>query len=155
MPGKSKTKPNKPKKTTRKKYLPMEAGHPDDMDWEMQRFPGQWTKMVFHPRPDRPTEPNAGLVRYEPGAYHPYHTHDFAQVWYVLEGEFQMGAAAYGPGTMMFFPDPHYEDELKTETGGIIVYMQYPGPTTKACPIYDGRFNMTARKPIEEETVDV
>jgi len=155
MPGKSKTKPNKPKKTTRKKYLPMEAGHPDDMDWEMQRFPGQWTKMVFHPRPDRPTEPNAGLVRYEPGAYHPYHTHDFAQVWYVLEGTFHMGGREFSPGTMMFFPDPHYEDELKTETGGIIVYMQYPGPTTKACPIYNGRFNVKKRKPLSEERLDI
>ena len=155
MPGKSKTKPNKPKKTTRKKYLPMEAGHPDDMDWEMQRFPGQWTKMVFHPRPGRPTEPNAGLVRYEPGAYHPYHTHDFAQVWYVLEGTFHMGGREFSPGTMMFFPDPHYEDELKTETGGIIVYMQYPGPTTKACPIYDGRFNVKKRKALSEERLDI
>jgi len=142
-------------KKTKKKYLPMEAGHPETMDWEMQRFPGQWTKMVFHPRPDRLTEPNAGLVRYEPGAYHPYHTHDFAQVWYVLEGEFHMGGATYGPGTMMFFPDPHYEDELKTETGGVIVYMQYPGPTTRARPIYDGRFNVKKRKPLSEERLDI
>jgi hypothetical protein len=30
--------------------------------------------------PERPTEPNAGLVRYEPGSHHPLHKHDFAQV---------------------------------------------------------------------------
>jgi len=45
-------------KKPKKKYLPMEAGHPNKIEWKMQRFPGQWTKMVFHPRPGRPTEPN-------------------------------------------------------------------------------------------------
>ena len=40
----------------------------DDMDWEMLRYPGQWSKMLFHPNPDRPTEPNAGILKFEPGA---------------------------------------------------------------------------------------
>lgn len=61
------------------------------MDWETLRFPGQHSKMVFHPRPENPTEPNAGFVRYEPGAHHPFHKHDFAQVWHILEGEFTIG----------------------------------------------------------------
>ena len=60
--------------------------------------------MLFHPSPERPTAPNAGLVRYEPGSHHPLHKHDFAQVWYVLEGEFQMGEALHGPGTILSIP---------------------------------------------------
>ena len=90
-------------------HQPMEAVHADDRPWETLRWPGQWSKMLFHPRPERPTEPNAGLVRYEPGSHHPLHKHDFAQVWYILEGEFQIGERAYGPGTMLFHPDPHWE----------------------------------------------
>ena len=30
---------------------------------------------------------------------------------------------------------------MHTETGCTIVFMQYPGPTTGARPIYDGRFD--------------
>src|SRR5271154_1736438 len=54
---------------------------------------------------DRPTEPNAGFVRYEPGAHHPLHRHDFAQVWYILEGDFTIGGRTFGPGTMLHHPD--------------------------------------------------
>ena len=42
-------------------HLPMEAVHVDDREWETLRWEGQWSKMLFHPRPERPTEPNAGL----------------------------------------------------------------------------------------------
>jgi hypothetical protein len=132
-----------------------EAVHESERDWEMLRFPGQWSKMLFHPNPERPTEPNAGLVRYEPGAHHPLHRHDFAQIWYILEGEFAIDGRMYGPGTMIFHPDPHYEDELRTESGGVILYVQYQGPTTGGRPIYDGRFNVKARKPVSAERLDV
>ena len=134
-----------------KTHHPHEALHSDALEWQMARFPGQSTKMMFRPRADRPTEPNAGLVRYDPGATHPLHAHDFAQVWYVLEGEFELGGEVYGPGTMIYHPDPHYEKVLKTESGGIILYVQYQGPTTGAAPIYDGRFKVEERKPEEEE----
>lgn len=135
-------------------YLP-EASHPDDMDWAVQRFPGQTCKMLFHPTPERPSEPNAGLVRYEPGAWHPRHSHDFAQIWYILEGEFQYGDALYRQGTMIFHPDPHTEPELKTETGGLILYVQYPGPNTGQAPIYDGRFNLKERRDVQTERTDI
>ena len=59
---------------------PCDAIHIDERPWETLRWPGQWSKMLFHPRPERPTEPNAGLVRYDPGSHHPWHRHDFAQV---------------------------------------------------------------------------
>ena len=125
-----------------------------EMEWETLRFPGQLSKMVFHPGPDTPTHPNAGLVRYEPGAHHPLHTHDFAQVWYILDGEFRIGDHVHGPGTMFFYPDPHYEDALSTDTGGTMVFVQYQGPTTGARPIYDGRFNVKERPDLEEENLD-
>jgi hypothetical protein len=134
---------------------PMEAVHASEREWEMLRFPGQWSKMLFHPRADRPTEPNAGLVRYEPGAHHPLHRHDFAQVWYILEGDFTIAGQTYGPGTMIHHPDPHYEEELRTDSGGIILFVQYQGPTTGGRPIYDARFNVMARKPLSEERLDV
>lgn len=126
----------------------------NEHDWETLRFPGQFSKMLFHPRPDAPTEPNAGLVRYEPGASHPFHTHQFAQVWYILEGEFRIGDSVHGPGTMFHYADPHYEDDLSTETGGVMVFVQYPGPTTGARPVYDGRFNVKERPDLATENLD-
>ena len=129
--------------------------HEDEMDWETLRFPGQHSKMVFHPTPEDPAHPNAGFVRYEPGAHHPRHRHDFAQVWYVLEGEFKIGARTVGPGTVVFHADPHYEEDLSTRTGGLMFFVQYQGPTTGGRPIYDGRFNVTERKPLSEERLDV
>ena len=129
--------------------------HVDEIEWETIRWPGETGKMLFHPRPERPTEPNAGLLRFEPGAYHPRHRHDFAQVWYILEGEFTIAGKTHGPGTMLWHPDPHYEDELRTETGGLMLIVQYPGPTTGGRPIYDSRFNLTERRAVAEERTDV
>ncbi len=128
--------------------------HADDMSWETLRFPGQLSKMLFHPHPDAPSEPNAGLVRYEPGASHPLHTHQFAQVWYILEGTFRIGEQEHGPGTMFYYADPHYEEALSTETGGTMVFVQYQGPSTGEGPIYDGRFNVSERPDLSTENLD-
>ena len=135
-------------------HHPHECRHVDDMDWEMLRYPGQWSKMLFHPNPERPTEPNAGVLKFEPGAHHPLHNHFFAQIWYVLEGDFDIGGKMYGPGTMVFHPDPHYEQALHTKTGGKMLFVQYQGPTTGKAPIYAGRFNVTERKPLDKERTD-
>lgn len=132
-----------------------EARHHDEIEWMVQRFPGQTCKMMFHPTPERPSVPNAGLVRYEPGAWHPLHSHGFAQVWYILEGEFQYGGKLHRPGTMLFHPDPHTEPNLTTTTGGTILYVQYMGPATRQAPIYDGRFNLKERRPVEAERTDI
>jgi hypothetical protein len=131
----------------------MEVRHIDDIEWETIRWPGETGKMLFHPRPERPTEPNAGILRLAPGAHHPVHNHDFAQVWYVLEGTFTIGGRTCG--TMIFHPDPHFEDEFKTDTGGQILIVQYPGPNTGGRPIYDDRFNLKQRRSIEEERTDL
>ena len=120
-----------------------EYKHVDDMEWEMGRFKNR-TKFLFHPHPDRPTEPNAGLIRYEPGASYPLHRHDFAQVWYILEGEMTCGGTTYGAGTFVYMPDPHFEHEMTTKSGCTVVFLQYPGPTTGAPAIYDGRMNLKA-----------
>ena len=135
-------------------HHPPEFKHAAEMEWEMGRF-GNATKFLFHPHPGRPTEPNAGFLRYAPGASFPLHQHDFAQIWYIMEGEFTIKGRVYGPGTMIFHPDPHYEDEMSTETGGVWLLVQYQGPTTGAPAIYDQRFNVEQRKPLNEERLDV
>lgn len=120
---------------------------------ELGRF-ANTTQMVFHPTPERPTDPNAGILTYLPGAAFPLHKHDFAQLWYVIEGELTFGGTRMSAGDMVFMADPHFEHDMQTERGCKILFVQYPGPTTKACPIYDGRFNKVARKPIEEEDLE-
>jgi mannose-6-phosphate isomerase-like protein (cupin superfamily) len=137
------------------RHLPYEAKHIDDVEWETIRWPGETGKMLFHPRPERPTEPNAGILRLEPGAHHPIHNHDFAQVWYILSGEFRIDDNLYTPGTMIFHPDPHFEGKFETATGGDILIVQYPGPTTGGRPIYAGRFNMEKRRDISDERTDL
>src|ERR1700730_6366101 len=98
-------------------HNPPEFKHAEDMEWEMGRF-GNLTKFLFDPRPERPTEPNAGFLKYPPGASFPLHRHDFAQVWYIIEGEFTFARKLYGPGTIAYMPDPHFEYEMHTVTGG-------------------------------------
>ena len=116
---------------------PPEFKHAEDMEWEMGRF-GNVTKFLFHPRPERPTEPNAGFLKYAPGASFPLHRHDFAQVWYIIEGEFTFAGKLYGPGT----------------TGGTIFFVQYQGPTTGAPPIYDGRMNLKEAPPLVQQDLE-
>jgi redox-sensitive bicupin YhaK (pirin superfamily) len=143
------------REASRKDHLPYDVRHMDEIEWETIRWPGETGKMLFHPRPERPTEPNAGILRLEPGAHHPEHYHGFAQVWYILKGEFTIDGRLCTPGSMLFHPDPHFEGDFRTETGGEILIVQYPGPTTGERPIYSGRFNMAERKTIAEERVDL
>ena len=42
-----------------------------------------------------------------------------------------------------------------TDTGGEILIVQYPGPTTGERPIYAGRFNMVERQAVDQERVDL
>ena len=81
----------------------MVVRHLDELEWETIRWPGETGKMVFHPRPENPTEPNAGLLRLEPGAHHPLHRHDFAQVWHILEGDFVIGGQKCGPQSLRLY----------------------------------------------------
>jgi len=112
------------------------------------------TQMVFHPTPESPTEPNAGILTYGPGAAFPLHKHDFAQVWYVIEGECTFGGRRLRSGEMVYMADPHFEYDMHTKAGCKILFVQYPGPTTGAKPIYNGRFNQKVRRPVEEEDLE-
>src|SRR5437879_13205472 len=92
-----------------------EYRHLDDMAWETLRFPGQHSKMIFHPRPERSTEPNTGFVRYEPGAFHPRHRHDFAQVCTPPEGPLKSAHPPCGPATRATQPAPPYRADVPTQ----------------------------------------
>ena len=133
----------------------MRACHQDDLEWTNLRYEGQYAKMMFHPTAEDPTIPNAGIVRYEKGSGHPLHNHYFAQVWYILEGQFRIEGKLYGKGAMIFHPDPHFESALETVETGAILYVQYVGPHTRQGAIYEGRFNVKERRPLEEETTAV
>jgi hypothetical protein len=52
------------------------------------------------------------------------------------------GGTTYGPGTFVYMADPHFEHEMTTKNGCTVVFLQYPGPTTGARPLYDGRMNL-------------
>jgi quercetin dioxygenase-like cupin family protein len=120
---------------------------------EMGRF-GNTTQMVFHPTETHPTEPNAGIINYLPGAGFALHKHDFAQVWYVIDGQCRFGDKTLGPGDMVYMEDPHFEHEMHTEKGCKILFVQYPGPTTGARPVYEGRFNKKEVPNIAEEDLE-
>jgi hypothetical protein len=75
--------------------------------------------MLFHPGPEQPTAPNAGILQLAPGAHHPEHDHGFAQVWFILKGALAIDGRLCPPGTMLYLPDPHFEDAFHTETGSI------------------------------------
>ena len=55
---------------------------------------------------------------------------------------------------MFYYPDPHFEHELSTETGGVMVFVQYQGPTTGERPVYEGRFNVKERPDLDVENLD-
>jgi len=126
--------------TARKTHNAPVFGRPDILSPEMGRF-ANVTQMIFHPSDENPAAPNAGVLTYQPGSGFPLHLHDFAQVWYVLEGECRFGDRTLSEGDMVYMEDPHFEYEMHTEKGCRILFVQYPGPNTGARPIYDGRFN--------------
>ena len=118
---------------------------PDAIEPQMGRF-NNTTQMVFHPSEADPTQPNAGIINYLPGAGFPLHKHDFAQLWYVIEGECEFGEAKLRAGDLVYMQDPHFEYEMSTQNGCRILFLQYQGPTTGEGPIFDGRFNVTQVK---------
>ena len=119
------------REASRRDHLPYQVRHLDEVEWETIRWPGETGKMLFHPTPEQPTAPNAGILRLEPGAHHPEHYHGFAQVWLILKGEFTIDGRLCPPGTMLYHPDPHFEGEFHTATGGEILIVQYPGPVDR------------------------
>lgn len=119
------------------------VARPDDHPGQVGRF-GNVTRMVIHPTDDDPTSPNAGTITYPPGTGFPLHKHDFAQVWYLIEGECRFGDRVLKQGDLVYHGDPHVEQEMHTETGCTMLFVQYPGPSTGARPIYERRFDEAA-----------
>jgi len=74
---------------------------------------------------------------------------------FILKGEFTIDGRLCPPGTMLYHPDAHFEGAFHTATGGEILIVQYPGPSTGERPIYAGRFNMVKRKAVADERVDL
>lgn len=121
---------------------PPEFKHAADMEWGMGRF-GNVTKFLFHPRPERPTEPNAGFLKYAPGASFPLQRHELRADLVHHRGRIHFAGKLYGPGTIAYMPDPHFEHEMHTATGGTIFFVQYPGS--------DDRRAADLRRPHEPE----
>lgn len=119
------------------------VARPDEHPGQGGRL-GNITRMVIHPDEADPDSPNAGTITYPPGPGFPLHKHDFAQVWYLLEGECQLGDRMLKQGDLIYHGDPHVEQPMRTETGCTMLFVQYPGPRTGARPIYERRFDATA-----------
>ena len=102
------------------------------------------TKFLFHPTPERPTAPNVGFLRYEPGAGFPIAQARLRADLVRHRGRVPDGREEVWPGHLVYMEDPHFESEMRTETGGTVLFVQYPGPTTGGRPIYEGRMNLKA-----------
>ncbi len=76
------------REASRRDHLPTRCAISTRSSGRTIRWPGETGKMLFHPTPEQPTAPNAGILRLDPGAHHPEHYHGFAQVWLILKGEF-------------------------------------------------------------------
>ena len=115
--------------------------------WQCHQIP-------VSPAPGTPDGAQCGIFEIRAGRGLSLHRHDFAQVWYIIEGEFTFAGKLYGPGTIAYMPDPHFEHEVHTATGGTIFFVQYPGPTTGAPPIYDGRMNFKEAPPVAQQDLE-
>ena len=100
--------------------------------------------MVIHPDASDPTAPNTGTITYPAGTGFPAHKHSFAQVWYILEGECKYGDRVLRQGDLVYHGDPHREQDMFTEHGCTMLFVQYQGPTTGERPIFEGRFDPRA-----------
>jgi len=136
-----------------KTHNPPIVRRPDSIEPQMGRFKNT-TQMVFHPSEQDPTQPNAGIINYLPGASFPLHKHDFAQLWYVVEGQCEYGDTTLRAGDLVYMQDPHFEYEMHTEGGCRILFLQYRGPTTGQGPIFEGRFNVKQVKEVIAEDLE-
>lgn len=129
--------------TSTRPHREARVARPDAHPGQVGRF-GNVTRMVIHPDDGDPDAPNAGTITYPPGTGFPLHKHDFAQVWYVLEGECRYGERTLRAGDLVYLGDPHVEQEMHTVNGCVMLFVQYPGPVTGARPIFERRFDAAA-----------
>ena len=88
-------------------HNPPEFKHAEDMEWEMGRF-GNVTKFLFHPRPERPTEPNAGISQICAGRLFSRCTGTISLRSGTSSSEFTFAGKLYGPGTIAYMADPAF-----------------------------------------------
>jgi len=66
------------------------------------------------------------IVRVEPGARIPLHTHECPEFIYVLEGELSMGAQRLGPGWASVASVGSVHADVHSETGCVFVLVDRP-----------------------------
>ena len=126
-----------------------EFKHVDDMEWEMGRFKNRTKFFSFIPV--RIVQPNRTLAfsGTSPGRVFPS-TDTTSRKSGTSSRANSAATARPTAQEHLFTPDPHFEHAMTTESGGTVVFLQYPGPTTGARPIYDGRMNLTKAESPEE-----
>ena len=66
------------------------------------------------------------IVRLEPGARIPPHTHECPEFIYVLEGELMLGDERLGPGSASIASVGSVHSEVHSETGCVFVLVDRP-----------------------------
>ncbi|BCB84535.1 cupin domain-containing protein [Phytohabitans suffuscus] len=102
------------------------SSHLDDVEWEQSRFVTTFNKTLFFRDGIR-----FSLDRFEPGSHTFPHQHGFRQLRYVLDGEFLVNGTAYGPGSLIEFPE-FTSYEVFNTNGGRWIVVQFPGTTGEA-----------------------
>jgi hypothetical protein len=97
------------------KDLPPEYRHIDEQPWETLRWPAQESKMMFHPRRVRPSRTPVSFTTSRARIIRAIGT--ASPMFCTPSRGYKIGDELYGPGTMVFHPDPHLEEPLSTETG--------------------------------------
>ena len=107
---------------------PLIAVNSKDVPWEETRFEDIYIRLLSF---------RDGVVfeiqKFEIGTGTFPHQHDFRQLRYILEGDFQVNGVWYGPGTLIDFPEKQ-PYEVKVPGGGQWIVVQLPGATTGVAP---------------------
>jgi hypothetical protein len=61
------------------------------------------------------------LVRFEPGARFPVHTHELPEFLYILEGDLVQGGQRLGPGWASVASPGSVDEDVHSETGCVFV----------------------------------
>jgi hypothetical protein len=127
-----------------------EFKHATDMEWEMGRF-GKCHQIPVSPATGTSDRAECGISQIRAGGVFPGAPARLRAGLVHHRGRIHVCRKALRPGTIAYMADPHFEHEMHTATGGTIFFVQYPGPTTGALPIYDGRMNLKEAPPLAQQ----
>ena len=137
------------------RHQPATAIHADERPWELLRWPGQWSKMLVHPtrRAARRTRMRGSCATSRGRTIRSTSTISprSGTSWRASSG------SASGPTARGRCSSTRTRTSRSRSTptrAASCSSSSTRGPTTGGRPIYEGRFNMTARKRIEEENVE-